>query len=1656
MDDCSIILECFEQYAKRIAKKKAIQCITYSISYGDLNSKANKLAHYLIGKGVKRGDAVALLLEHNKDIAIAVLAVAKTGGYYVPLSTDFPKSKIQIILNDCSCNIIISNVQNPLPIDSQIIDINNDKNYNDCSSVNPLVVCHKDDLAYILFTSGSTGKPKGVKISNQNLKYYIDWYINSIESKHKGQLPFTSSYIYAASVVQLYIPLVTGKCLHIIPPKISTNSSLLLDWYKHHPDFGLYIVPTLWEEHLLYAKANLLELPGFLIITGEQLKERLVSETFDYNKKINIWNLYGPTETVANITYTKVVKDKHISIGTPLEGSEAILLDENLIEVPFGETGELCVSGPGVSPGYLNNEELNKRQFFILEGKRYYKTGDLASYMSDGLLKFHGRKDRQVKVNGVRIELEEIENSLNTIDDVRESLVVLNSNGDYNNKLFAYVLTSHPKTSSYYIRQLSNNLNPQLIPSLIFALSSFPKLANGKINIKELDKYRINNSNLIDSKSKSKPQQIIINILIDLLDTKDISLDDNFFIIGAQSITIIKLVNRLNIVFNTDINLVDVYNNPNVRSLDKFITNYSGNTKDSKEVEIESESNNEAGFYSLSINQKTLWVIDQTKDVGHAHNIIFGIKLYDNYFSPDKLGEALNMVIEKNNILSSYFDVVDGFVVRRIRSNYKPQIITYNLSPTIRKDNIIRSLNTNLLNDNKQPPVRYILLTSPDSYEFIVIINHIIFDGYSINLFANKLIHEYTNYKLFPIHDVYDYSHFVEQQSNNVKNEYYNEGLNYWINKLRSNSYSLDLPTDYVRPQEQSFEGDSYHVRITSDEKRNIQSFCNSNEVSMFNFLISAYSILLHKYSAQKDILISFPYANRNNYHYEDTIGYFVNNVLFNSILENENSFLDIVKKSKDSFLSDLNYLDCPIELIYPKLNVIPDPSMNPLFQVMFAYHEKLETNKNISGVTYSVEEYSNNSSKLDLFLEAQDCENGILLKFNYNTSIFKKERIQRFSKDFFSIIDNIINLPNYKISQFSLVTKKELALLRDWNKTEFVFGKKLVFYKLFFETANEKPDNIAVICENQTYTYKDILDKVIAFSSYLLNIGVTSNSLVGVSIKPGIEMLVSLIAIQKVGAAYVPLDPVYPKAKIDYIISNSGLKYIVSDDREKVLNKNVNIINASIPAIKQVKKHNHHIEPEDTMYVMYTSGSTGKSKGVVVPNKGVTNYLLWMKHCFDIKENDVFLYQTSINFDISVWEMFLPLISGASVLILPREIRKTSEQVSDIINKYKVSIVQFVPAALQAFVRTYNPEHSLSINKIFVGGEKLSNELNNACLAKIDCGLINLYGPTEASIFCTYSYCSFQESSNVSIGKPIVNASIHILDENFNNLPIGSKGEIYISGDILANGYYNNAKETGIRFVKKDVHNQIMFRTGDIGSFRSDGNIDFWGRTDRQVKIRGYRLELTEIENILLNLPDIENVCVIVKENSQSDKRIIAFYNQYKNKPELGAKKLREHTSEFLPDYMIPSDFIKLDSIPTLPNGKTDTLSLLNIELEKNNSKQIVNGDDNSSDIEKKIRTIWEEVLGNKSFSIDDNFFEVGGHSLLLLEVKEHFEKKFNKEIPLINFYKYTNISSLAKNFMENEDNLEFIVTIRERIANNKRKISNNNFRKLRGKKKT
>ncbi len=1625
MKNKSILYQRFEYLIPHLSSDVSIVNNKEVCSFTELNSIANQYARLLQTLGVRKGDAIGLLLDHGINIPISILSIHKLGAYYIPLSKESPTEYNQEILNDVNCNFIICDEDISLE-GRECTNILDKVLYDKYASTNLHTDVNTNDIAYILYTSGSTAKPKGVVITHSNLSYYIDWYVTSLVPKLKGLPPFISNLRFAAAVSQLYAPLIMGETLHILPKEINNNSEALFQWLAMHPESGLHLVPTLWREHLNYAVNHDVSSPAFVILSGENITEKLRDDSFNRFGETQFWNLYGPTETVANISYQQLSKNREVRIGRILEGSKGIIVNEDLQETKL--SGELLVSGPGVCSKYVNRPEINNKSFTLIDGERYYRTGDLVRKDDNGLLQFIGRIDRQIKWNGVRIELQSIENTLLNINGVKNAVVLLVEFEDYEDELIAFVESNEEFPKKYYYSILTKKFPHNYIPQNIVASNNFPKLENGKINTNFLiEKYKNSAKTIIKNTGKNK--EILISLLQDISHTKSIKLNDDILELGLHSMALIRLLNRINTIFQTKLSIGDIYSNTSVSSLMELINSQKSNY----EITYKESDNN---YKELSVNQKAIWIVEHTRTTNNAYNILANIELYSSNIISQKIIDAIQQLCNENDMLRSIFVEYNGKIKRKIIDNYKAEIVQYKLDHDSDTKPIIAKYNTNLSLQNNKPLHRFLLfIFEGNKFQLTIIANHIIFDGLSINILSEKLISILDN---TVVSNKATFNTFVQEQIHQIENNSFEEGIKYWKKKLLSTSYFLDLPHDYIRPTNQDYKGDVVNFRIDNNLKNRVINYCKQNNLSLFQFYLGVFSILMHKISNRDELLIAFPYSNRQASEYEDIIGYFTNVVIHKSQINAKSTLKESLQKAKESLNNSMPFWNIPFEELFINLDLKIDASYNPLYQVMFAYHEQNPKGISKSGIEYQTYEIANGASKFDMFLEVQDLEHELELRFSYATSLFKRNRVAQLINHYISIINIIIEKDWQSYSSLSLANKDELSKIDEWNTTTKKYDVDLNLFNLFEQAYNAYPNNIALDSPEKQYTYSELYDNVQKFASKLIFEGVNKKQAVGISMHTSDSMIISMLALARLGVPYVPLDPDYPKARIDYIIEASRLSHIIC--AEPLIGKSNNKIEVifEVPDIYLADISTYSAQENDLLYIMFTSGSTGKSKGVPITNKGVSNFLLWLTDKYRITENDRFLHQTSINFDISVLELFSPLISGATLVITNQNEIKIWDKVISILIDKKITLLQYVPSALWGLLAGIDNDLELKLRIVFSGGEPLTKELRELFFEKMSCKLVNLYGPTEASIYISSNDC---QSGNqpVNIGKPIYNSQIYILDKYLNPLPIGTVGELYLSGLGLSKEYVNNNEETKKRFVKNKKTKELMFRTGDLGRYLNDGNIYFLGRLDKQVKIRGFRVELSEIEHVFLQFKSIKEAIALVHEISATDKRIIVFYTVKINEQLPSRQELQHHLKQFLPFYMIPSEFIEMKTLIYLPNGKLDTNGLLSQIDNLRNMDEFPNFTTATS-TEQKISNIWKKVLGHSNFSVGDNFFDVGGHSLLIVEMKEIIEEVFHKNIALTDMYKYTSIKSLSKLFMSSEENKSMVNNIRSRIAKRKK----------------
>lgn len=1655
----------FESRVEQVSAKTAVEFEDCRVSYLELNQKANSLARRLIKEGLRPTDKVGICLNPGPELVAAILAVLKAGGVYVPISPSYPTHRINYILNDSQTRFLLTHSHllsktTKYPAKKIVLD---DIFKSDCGeNVGNLdYTSESEQTAYILYTSGSSGKPKGVIVAHRNLTYYLDWHCRNFrEVIGRIDLPLTASMCFAAGVTQFYAPLLLGRTLHILREDTVRQPEHLFSWYDEHPEYGLYCVPTLWDELLIYAERRQstginVKPPKCILLSGETASRRLIDRSFEIFPEIRLWNLYGPTETVANGSAGQLTAENPVTLGKPLAGTKIYLINEEFRQVASGEEGEICICGDGVATGYLNLPELTRERFLSdpfapEQKKRLFRTGDLARYNDRGELIYIGRKDFQIKIRGFRIECGEIEKALLEHDAIRQTVVIARDGARTEKQLVAYIRFNFSRYATVgEIRSfLAERLPEYMIPAAFVVLEVFPQLANGKPDRSKLPLPGNARPDLgyAFARPETQREKQIVQIWEQVLGLEDIGTNDNFFDLGGNSLKIAAAISRIRETFLLDITFRHFFTYPTPAELAAALKEFEQITE---KTAVGIEKTFAQTYYPCTVNQQSLWLMTQTVPNLHAYNMQFSLR-FDGALDFDLLVKSLGEILRRHDALRAVFHTKDDLPVLEIAEFTMPTVEVVNLEhlETITGEKEARRSAAEDCNRpfnlDRDALCRFKLYRiNGDQFLLYVTVHHTVFDGRSIGVFTRELIENYRVFKSgqHPQTAVTNlqYQDYAVWQKRQLSGENFIRLSEFWKQNLADSSPILDFPTDFIRPPMQTFEGDRKKIRLGINQKEKLTDFCRREQVTPFMTLLAVFYVLLHRYSGQEDIVVGCPVANRNHSSLEKLIGYFANIIALRAKLVPEQSFRELLASVRQNCYQTFEHSSLPFAKLVERLQPEKKLSYTPIFQVMFAYHEQLFSGKIDNELSLHTHEEGSRAAKFDLVMDILELADGSEISLTYNTDLYAASTIERFLEQFRALLSDVIAEPEKRIAEHALISEAgRQKLLVELNATAFDNPRDVGLHRLFEEQAAKTPDHIALVCGNERMSYDALNRRSNQLAQHLIARGVEGGNLVGVYMERSAEMIVALLAILKSGAAYLPLDPFYPKERIAYIIEDSGVSVILTRQnsvRQLAASQSVIInLDAERQNLARYSDENPAADisgADSLMYLMYTSGSTGDPKGVMLPHRGPCNYVLWMRERFPLSPDDKVLCKTSINFDISVWEVFLPLISGAQLVVGRDEDLQAPENLTALIRERQITDVQFVPSALKALIDSGLLPTCKSLKRIFSGGESLPVKLQEEIFEKFSGELHNLYGPTEASVYACHHVCLPNERfRSVPIGRPIHNAKIYILDAEMNPSPVGITGDLYIGGEILAKGYLNKPEVTSEKFVSDpfaDNPRAKMFKTGDLARYLANGEIEFRGRADSQVKVRGYRVELGEIEHRLNGHPKIQHAIAIIREDNEGDVRVVA-YLLYRDKKGPGDSELRDYLKQKLPDYMIPSNFVKLDSIPLLPNNKINMKALPKPDFKKNLDSDLerIYGDD----YEKILAQIWEEVLETEKFGPADNFFDVGGHSLLIVKLRSRIKDRMGIEVSNIELFQYANIRSLARHLADKDKSVSRVLS--------------------------
>ncbi|MCP3804373.1 non-ribosomal peptide synthase/polyketide synthase [Allokutzneria sp. A3M-2-11 16] len=1518
-----------------------------ALSYSDLNARANRLAHKLISLGAGPEKLIALLLPRSVDIIVAQLAVMKAGAAYLPIDPDYPAERIAFMLEDASPLAVLT----PRDLDS-LSDDDSD----------PVVELHPSNTAYVIYTSGSTGRPKGVAVSHAGLASFASAEVSHFDVSPGDRVLEFSSPSFDASVLELCMSLTAGASL-VVPPPGPLVGSQLSD-----------VINSRGVTHALIPPVALAtvdsDLPSLrtLVVGGDACSAELVARWAPGRRMINA---YGPTEaTVVSTWSSALVPGAVPAIGGPIRNTRAYVLDSALRPVPPGVAGELYVAGVGLARGYLSRPALTASRFVanpFEPGSRMYRTGDIVRWSLAGDLHFVGRADDQVKIRGFRIELGEIETALLTHPSISQAAVIAHSPTPDTKRLVAYLTpkinaafgasnslnesfrasnspndsfreSNAPNASLGMIVEdvreyLKSTLPEYMVPSAFVVLDELPMSANGKLDRRALPAPEREAASGVAPRTDE--ERTMAEIWAEVLGTA-VGVNDNFFTLGGDSILSIRVTSRVRAAFDVEISPRELFSNPTVAELTAAITGHTA----AEAIPIVPRDAN----LPLSFAQQRLWFLNDFDPDSTEYLTPLAVRLRGD-LDVAALSRAMSRLVARHESLRTTFEAVDGRGVQRI---HPPEPIRIPVIDTNDLDAALAEESTKPFDLTTGPLLRAVLFrTDPREHVLALTMHHIVTDGWSGGVITGDLAELYRAELLgvrarlseLPV----QYADFAAWQRGRA--DVLETQLGYWKRQLDGVA-PLELPTDRPRPAVHTTNGGNVEFVVPGADQ--LRDLARRQDGTLFMVLVAACKVLFHRWSGQRDVAVGTVASGRERAELERLVGFFVNTLTLRSIVDSERTFTEFLGGVKETVLDAFANQDVPFERVVDAVQPDRDTSRTPLFQAMVVLQNLPGHAEGLLGLEAEDVELPVTSASLDLTVEFY--EPGLTGVINYNADLFDHATVQRLADQLSVVLQGIAANPDRPLSQLPVLTEhEERRLITTWNDTEREI-EPMTFAELVEAQVDRTPDEPALVFDGGWMSFSDLNARANRLARHLITQGAGPERIVAVMLPRSVDIIIAELAVAKTGAAFLPVDPAYPAERIEFMLADANPVFVLDNVEE------ASTMDDSDLDVRP--------QPDNAAYVIYTSGSTGRPKGVVVSHRGLASFSAAEAERFDVRAGDRVLEFSSPSFDASVLELCMSLPVGAA-LVVPPPGPLLGDQLAEVINTHGVTHALIPPVAL-ATVDDDLP----SLRTLVVGGDACSAELTSTWAPGRH--MINAYGPTESTVVTTWSE-PLVPGALPPIGKPIPNTRVYVLDAALNPVPIGVPGELYVAGDGLARGYLSRPDLTAERFVANPFESgSRMYRSGDIVRWSLAGDLHFVGRADEQVKVRGFRIELGEIETALLAHPSVTQAAVIAQAN-----RLVAYV--------VGdSAGLREHLAESLPEYMVPAAFVVLDELPMTTNGKLDRRALPEPDLSTAQAEYVAP----STPVEATLAEIWADVLGLERVGVADNFFSLGGDSILSIQV--------------------------------------------------------------------
>lgn len=1578
------------EQVQRCPDRPAVTCANRQLTYRMLWAEAGGMAAHLENAGVTRGDRIALGMTRGSAMVSAILGIWRLGAAYVPVDPTLPVKRLAHILEQAAPQVVVTDrdatgafaglgLRRVLAEDVKPAEWNNDN----------LV---SDDLAYVMFTSGSTGKPNGVMVKHLSVNNFLESMRTRPGFTDDDTLLAVTTLSFDISVLELFLPLISGGTTAIAGAAEAADGALLQEALRRSEATVMQATPVTW---------NLLLQSGWqgdealsVLCGGEALSQSLADQLAP--RVGALWNLYGPTETTVWSACGQISPGDAVHVGTPLARTQMRIVSAAGHAVPQGTIGELLIGGAGVSEGYLGNDTLTQARFephsHGSEGPaRWFRTGDLASLDEAGRILIHGRRDRQIKLRGYRIETGDIESHLLEAPAVKQCAVALVGEDSESTRLIAFVvLREECEFDEQALRShLADLLPAYMIPQSMVPLEVLPLTHNLKIDYGRLPALVPTHSTESDPNRLSDIEAQVASIWEELLGRRPQAASDNFVQLGGHSLLLAKLANRLKREFECAISIRALLESASLGDHARLVSEDRGAELPAMRV-VQSRDQ-----FPLSSFQRRLWFLEQLEAARGAHNLSVAYRL-PAQVDEGLLFQTLTQLARRHEILRTRFVVFEGVPLQEVMPEPQVDWAVEAVEGASALQINLKALASKAFDVAAEPPWLGRLLKQEDACVLMLVFHHLVMDGESVPLLLAELAASYAGAtdagSTVP---VAQYGDFAAWQAQCQEWQTHDQELTYWQKTLAGVLPVLRFPTRVTRPPAQQFAGNALSLTVEGELLRKLRAYSRRRAVSMYSVLLTSYVCVLLRYCNQEEVIVGTPLGTvRHALGVSDGLGPYLNTVALRIQTVENGSFSQLLAHVVARVSEAIEYGNVPFESVVAALQLPRDLSRTPVFQTLFSYRQSEDDQWQLADLRTSPQSLNTSFSRTDLTCWIEERPTGVAIKLEYASALIDAQLMLGFAGHLLRFLTLVTEHEDLPWQSAALLDDDEISRLVDASGPSWVSGQPATIGELVWPMVEAHPDRVAVASGQGQLTYRELKLRCQSLSAALSEQGVGEGTLVALALSRSEQLPVVMLALWELGAAFLPLDPDLPDERLKHVMADSGVAFVLSERGQE----------AGLPEFAgrvlklgelQQKDSEYAGKPSSSAlaYLIYTSGSTGLPKGVRVAQGAVVNLLTGLRKPLRIGTNEVLAAITTTSFDISILELLLPLTVGGQVYVVNEADSADGRALASELQRCGATMMQGTPASWRLLLNSgWTGDSAL---KVLCGGEALPSDLAESLLQK--CGAVfNLFGPTETTVWSSVAELALP-LKRVVIGRPLQNTRIYVVDANLNLVPDGVEGELLIAGDGVAMGYHNREVLTAERFLDDPHGAGRAYLTGDLGRRLPDGQLEHLGRLDTQLKVRGFRIEAGDVETHLRKARGVGDVAVTVGEGAAQD-NLLAFVVANKDEAGLDAVALRRFLRDRLPRYMIPQQFIVVDELPLTPNQKVD-YGRLPVSAQASLPKS--EGPRPSSPSELLIAEVWNRLLEVDSICVDDNFFELGGHSLLAVKAAYEIEQASGVQLP-------------------------------------------------------